>query len=219
LIRAWIHPTWVVEATPLDSDEFISVGTDGAIRRFRFDEEQPSKEVQAPRTTVDLAAIRPDGRVVVLANRQGLGYVDTTTGDDIVSFRSDRPLTALTFSPDGNCFAAGDDGGVVLLWQSRTANEPLVLRGHSRGVYSLSFSPDGRLLASASGGRWVQLAGETKLWDAVTGQVHATLDGATAPLAFSLDGRRLAVSDDARRQIRIWTAAPYLETGREVSKP
>ncbi len=83
------------------------------------------------------------------------------------------------------------------------------LRGHSRGVYALAFSPDGQILASASGGRWLQTSGEVKLWDTASGQVHATLDGYTAPLAFRSDGLALAAGLDHERKIAIWTAVPY----------
>jgi len=215
LVRAWEHPTWVVDAALIGRDEFLSIGTDGTMRRFRLSGEQPTATVAppstsiAPGTTIHMAATSPDGKVAALMVDGAIHVVDAVRGVAIVSSRRDRTTTSLAFSPDGRTLAAGDAGGVVELWHYRESGSPLSLRGHSRGVYSLAFSPDGRILASASGGRWVQLGGETKLWDVATGQVHAMLDGATAPLAFSADGRRLAVSDDAQRLVRIWTAAPY----------
>jgi WD40 repeat protein len=38
---------------------------------------------------------------------------------------------------------------VVKLWDTRTGQEALTLRGHAGVVRSVAFSPDGRLLAAA----------------------------------------------------------------------
>jgi len=105
--------------------------------------------------------------------------------------------------------AAGDDSGCVTLWNLDSLRPAHVLRGHSGGVHAVAFSPDGRLVASASGGRWIQPTGEVKFWDVESGQVHATLDGCSAPIAFRGDGLALAATLDARRKTAVWTAAPY----------
>ncbi|MGH7168947.1 MAG: WD40 repeat domain-containing protein, partial [Gemmataceae bacterium] len=67
-----------------------------------------------------------------------------------------------------------------------------------RGVRGcLAFSPDGKLLASAAGKAEEHIA----LWDTATGRKIRQITGTDRlmQLAFSPDGRRLAISDDANR--------------------
>lgn len=214
-LRRWEHPAWVLDVVAVD-DGFLSIGNDQIIRRAALDaahlEVDEKNDPDGDDSQIDLAAFSPDGKAVVCvaAKQFWVKHVDRSGG--LKGWPAcDKPIMALEFAADGKSFAVGDDGGVVQLCDAADVDRRQTLRGHSRGVYALAFSSDGRLVASASGGRWVQLAGETILWDRASGQVHATLDRATAPLAFSRDGRRLAVSEDAQRLIRVWTAAPYGE--------
>ena len=70
--------------------------------------------------------------------------------------------------------------------------------GHSSQVHDVAFSPDGRFLASA--GNWSNASDHgsgVRLWDPQTGQMVKTIrlpdNGGALSLAFSPDGRRLAI--------------------------
>jgi WD40 repeat protein/serine/threonine protein kinase len=214
-LRVWDHPAWVLAVGPdLDGNRFLSVAADGKVRRWTFDAVEPTTLVSLPSAAITTAVIAENGAYVVAgagltitAYRVQDGSLRTFTQSTAEAGHV-KDVVAVAISREG-VLASGDDGGVVVvrdLWKGYPRH---ALRGHSRGVYGLAFSPDGRTLASASGGRWIQATGEVKLWDVVSGQAHATLDGGTAPLAFSPGGLRLAVSDDAERVVRIWPAAEY----------
>jgi WD40 repeat protein len=208
-IERWDHPTWVLDAVGTDK-KIVTIDGDGAIR-IATSGNAALEDVADPFPgKIELAAFSPVGRRVLVAHDTTVDLYDLVNKQlHLGVVQMEKKVTAIKFAGDTWHFAVGDDGGTVVLGDALDLGRHQVLRGHSRGVYSLAFSPDDRVLASASGGRWLQLAGEVKLWDVASGQVHATLDGATAPIAFSSGGRRLAVSEDAERRIRVWTAAPY----------
>jgi WD40 repeat protein/uncharacterized caspase-like protein len=75
--------------------------------------------------------------------------------------------SALAFSPNSKTLAVG--GEAVKLFDLTTGSETKALNGHALLVNALAFSPDGKLLFS--GGE----DGGTKLWDAASGALLATL--------------------------------------------
>jgi WD40 repeat protein len=171
----------------------------------------------APLQATDLpsAVFSRDGKLLAVSDKTIDLFEVTGESVSLVAggiVKHEKTVTSLAFSSNG-LLASGDESGVIIVTvlptSASTATTKHTLRGHSRGVYGLAFTTDGRSLASASGGRWVQLAGEVKIWDVESGQVRATLDGGSAPIALGPRGRKLAVTRDAERQVEIWTAAAY----------
>jgi WD40 repeat protein len=116
-------------------------------------------------------------------------------------------VSALAFAPDGKTLATGGSAsgdpadprvweGVVRLWETASAKEYAVLKGHTSFVTSLKFSPDGRVLASATQSvRGVRSQIELKLWDVLSRKELATITGYgnyQSVLEFTPDGKILA---------------------------
>jgi serine/threonine protein kinase/WD40 repeat protein len=105
--------------------------------------------------------------------------------------------------------AAGDAGGLVAIWDLQRRVPRTLAHGSHYGVHTVAFSPDGVTLASA--GRHF-----AKLWDVTTGRLLLQLPTGNylTALAFSPDGRRLAVGAQAafgsKARVIVWE----LEDGR-----
>ena len=105
----------------------------------------------------------------------------------------------VAFSPDGRTLASGS--GRLRLWEVATLGATFT--SPPDRVTSVSFSPDGHTLVSGS-------RGQVRLWDLMTQEVTATLQGHTAlvhSLAFTRYGRTLA-SGAADGTTLLWKLKP-----------
>jgi WD40 repeat protein len=149
-----------------------------------------------------LTALSLDGRTLATARHRvdldrdtHVRLWDVATGRLIKALDDGQLVDMLAFSPDGHILAgargrlaAWDVGSGCVLGWSKVA---------SLCVAPLTFAPDGSALAIQADG------GKLNLIDPANGRVQATFNyvGADA-LAFSADGRRLAVADDER--VTVW---------------
>ena len=109
-------------------------------------------------------------------------------------------VMSLAFAPDGVRLASAM-GNSVSLWQARTGDLVMKLKGHTGDVSQVAFSPDGATLASCSHDTTI------RLWQIMTHQaVCKTLRGHEdwfCVICFSHDGLRLA-SGSRDGTVQLW---------------
>lgn len=109
-------------------------------------------------------------------------------------------IQAVAFSPNGDYLAGGDSSGLIHLWNCKTEQRQLVLKGHQSHINTIAFSPDSQYLASGS------FDGAVKLWRIHDGQCLLTTTGhtnITTGVTFHRDGHRLA-SCSIDGTIKLW---------------
>jgi WD40 repeat protein len=112
-------------------------------------------------------------------------------------------ISAVAFSPNGQCLASGGSDVTVKLWQVSDGGLIRTFTGHTDGVNVVAFSPDGNILASGSRDHTI------KLWRVSDGALLRSLSGHTGSVdavLFSPDGQTL-VSGSSDQTIRVWRVA------------
>jgi hypothetical protein len=113
----------------------------------------------------------------------------------------------VAFSRDGRRIASSSDDRTVKVWDARTGQELLTLRGHPDKVNCVAFSSDGSRIISGTHDRTV------KVWDTGTGKELLTLRGHTGSVqsvAVSADDSRI-VSASWDRTVKVWDASTGMD--------
>ena len=96
-----------------------------------------------------------------------------------VSLEELERIMDVKFSPDSTLLALATEIG-ILLYNTKTYDNPEILKGHTGNIWSIAFRPDGKVLASSGRDKTV------RLWDVNTRQQIKTFEINLDPLVLTL---------------------------------
>lgn len=140
---------------------------------------------------VQAVAISPDSKWFVSLAGDGTAKLwDLDAGQTRGRFSHPRRFLCVAISPDGTHVALGSEDKTIRIRNVISGQEVAVVKGHEGKVSSLFFCPNsGRLISGSDDGtvRWWDWANRTQI-------ASLNLGKGAGPLAFSADGKRLAVA-------------------------
>jgi len=154
-------------------------------------------------------AFSPDGKTLAVGEGHLLRFFSTQTGkEESKQAGLARPVTDVRVSLDGKTIVTKSRDDTIRRWDVSTGNELSSFEA-PKGARCLAIAPDGRLIAFGNADNTVRLC------DAATGkELHklAAPDGGAAVVAFSGDGKTLAVRGDGKSSIALFDVA----LGKEI---
>jgi hypothetical protein len=146
------------------------------------------------------ADLAPDNSRVVLGGpNRAVKVIANPKGEILHTFRKPTDwVTATSFSPDGLLIAAGDRFGGLFLWETRSGQEFLVLRGHPKAITAIAWNEKGDGLLTAGDDGAIQIfdlnSGKmTRQWEAHRGGVLSIDVHPSGRIASSGRDRRIKV--------------------------
>jgi WD40 repeat protein len=174
-------------------------------------------------------AISPNSALVAAAGSDGVVYLwDLQAQLLIGQLRGHlNEVAAVAFSPDGNLLASSSDDGTIRIWELNSAFIGRVLARFDSPIASLSFSTSGEaIIAQREDGSDEQWALQTGASSAAPGatpypeasvlpqlKVRDGYIGSVGAIAYSPDGRTIAVADDYSPAILFFDAESGISLG------
>ncbi|KAF9019013.1 WD40 repeat-like protein [Hymenopellis radicata] len=205
---------WVAFSS--DGERVISVSGDKTIRVWDAATGRQLKKFKYALEYCDILAFSSDGALVACsaAAKDGgplLRIWDTASGKLATEQYIGEEVGCLSFSPDSTCIVTGLESGSLIIWNSRTGEKLLHLKGHTESrVTSVAFFPDGFQLVSGSSDSSI------RIWDTKNGENVHVLTGHTegvTSVAVSVGGEKI-VSGSWDGSVVVWDA----ETGERVKE-
>ena len=172
--------------------------------------DQEARTVFRGTSRINSVAFSPDGNRIAAESKDTVYVWDVENGNELIQWDSPSSHGRLGWSPDGLQIAIG--GAVWNTASGKRVEGVDKLLGGSMAGMGTGFSPDGKLLATANG------IAPVGLLNAITGKSVHSLHPSLLPscwpccVAFSPDGRRLAIGSGSDRfplpgTLEIWDVA------------
>lgn len=147
---------------------------------------------------VEAVAFSPDGKKLLVGNGDSLARLwDVQTGALLKTFEGHTgPIFTVAWSPDLKHIATGGEDGAARVWDVQTGEVVHILQpdyGTSGPIASLAFTSDGKTVVTGSKDFTI------RFWNVATGNLIESLyqyGVGVNVMAFSLDGRYVAVGDN-----------------------
>lgn len=164
---------------------------------------------QSSGQTIASLAFSLDGQRILAGYQDESGapvlkLFDAHNGKKIRNFHGTQvAITSLAFSRDTNWIVSGSMDSMTRLWELPAGRMSRLHTKTQERISSVAVSPDGKWIASGTS--------DVTLWDAASRRIVSMFSGATAPLAFSPDGRSLVgvthSSEGSDYNLTLWDLA------------
>ena len=196
----------------------MTISADGTSRLWNSQTGQPLfPPVSHPRFNQIVLVSKDGGRMIIRGEGGTLELWDrilghmrgtlTTSPDSDTATNTtttkDNEDVAVAFSPNGRRIVTGGPDGMARIWDGRSGQALLALKGHEGRVRAVAFSPDSSLILTGSSD------GTARLWRSRSDRFPRPIEGhqsAVTSIDFSPDGQHvLSASRDG--SVRTWDAA------------
>lgn len=200
-LKTKTNETWFAGFTA-DSKGIVSVGSD---KKVLFWDLESSQEITTSDSKVNTVAISPKDRIIVVGKGNGeVTIVARDKGNEQTTLFTDPdglPIVSLAYSQNGLLLAAGNEKGIVRIWDMTSKTLLATLTGHTARVNNIRFSNDGLKLATASFDKTVRIWDVMNIFDPPI--VLKDHDDWVWSIEFSPDGERL-LAGCKDQKIRVW---------------